>query len=830
MKKKLLLISVLVASLSCSAFTAACSGGEQPAGEPPAQSVTDNEYTLSFDSLGGSPVEAQTYKTYQYLYAPADPVREGYRFEGWYWDSEYTREFIFEGNTMLPSDVTVYAKWAKYYTLTFDTDGGSQVGDIIVEQGETATPPAAPVREGYVFEGWFADESGTRPFDFASVTSDAAVYAKWRAEQKGISVTFHRNSPLIAADEVTSAATADEGDDIDGGVAADFEEEVNASLSAPAGNVFVFGYWSLDSEGRQPVGTTVPYAEGGSLDLYARWIVSSKYCVLTFTGGSEGVLTVYARKNAPLSSEALADIRGYYGADTASFTAQDGSSFALTSVVERNLTLSPEVSSSDFEFVAEGTGYKLVKYGGAGSEVVIPSTYNGLPVTAIGQGAFTGALNSVAIPDSVRSVEAGAFEDTGLSSVEGGRYISYIGENAFAGCSVGTAIGGVLYLGDDCRAVIGYAGGTEITLPSSVIVIADGAFRDAVSLASISFSRGCALASIPANAFNGCSSLESVDLSALSPAEIGTAAFENCLSLTSVTLPATVGRLGNYAFGGCASLGQISMPGVSSIGAYAFSGCGLQSLDLSALALTEVAEGTFSGCASLEEISLPQRVMSIGARAFENCASLQTVIVNATSGARLSSIGQDAFAGCPSLRTLILFAALNGGNVAEIAGGEAAFEGCADDLVIFVAEGAPAYDATSVWYNAEEDEMYSYAQIYAQSYPGLTFLEADASLPVISIPSRSVMYSQSDQKITAQTDVLSLLLENGLTATDKGEGEVVFSIDSVTRITPSASVQLAFSSEGLYDLTECGMYQVIVRASDRFGNSYFEIVRISIVK
>ena len=71
------------------------------------------------------------------------------------------------------------------FTVTFDTNGGSQLEAQEVTLGDCAERPADPVRKGYAFEGWFADEQLTAVYDFSTpVTGDITLYAKW--EKKAV--------------------------------------------------------------------------------------------------------------------------------------------------------------------------------------------------------------------------------------------------------------------------------------------------------------------------------------------------------------------------------------------------------------------------------------------------------------------------------------------------------------------------------------------------------------------------------------------------------------------------------------------------------------------
>ena len=67
----------------------------------------------------------------------------------------------------------------KYFAVSFDTNGGSDVADIVMLTG-TIEEPAAPTREGYTFGGWYSDKECTVPFDFEDlITKNTTIYAKW---------------------------------------------------------------------------------------------------------------------------------------------------------------------------------------------------------------------------------------------------------------------------------------------------------------------------------------------------------------------------------------------------------------------------------------------------------------------------------------------------------------------------------------------------------------------------------------------------------------------------------------------------------------------------
>ncbi|MBE6426637.1 MAG: leucine-rich repeat domain-containing protein, partial [Planctomycetaceae bacterium] len=163
---------------------------------------------------------------------------------------------------------------------------------------------------------------------------------------------------------------------------------------------------------------------------------------------------------------------------------------------------------TDFEYTEYEDHIRIRKYTGSASDVTIPSTINGLPVTSISNGTFSchPRLNSVTIPKSVTHIGRGAFCRDTLTSVTIPNSVKCIGKNTFCGCE----------------------SLTSVTIPNSVTSIGKYAFYECISLTSVT---------IP----------ESVT-------SIGRSAFSSCYGLTAVTIPNSVTSIGNDAFFGCRRL------------------------------------------------------------------------------------------------------------------------------------------------------------------------------------------------------------------------------------------------------------------------------------
>ena len=117
------------------------------------------------------------------LTAPAAPTKEGYRFDGWYYDNNGGKaKWDFDAGTVTRA-MTLKAEWVQTYTVTFETSGGSAVDPVTVDAGSTVTKPADPMKSGHNFGGWYKDSTLQTPWNFANdtVTEDTTLYAKWTA-------------------------------------------------------------------------------------------------------------------------------------------------------------------------------------------------------------------------------------------------------------------------------------------------------------------------------------------------------------------------------------------------------------------------------------------------------------------------------------------------------------------------------------------------------------------------------------------------------------------------------------------------------------------------
>jgi len=204
-KKSFVMIATLVTILLLAFSLAAChktSGDDNNPDTPPAPT----EFTVTFDSCGGSTVPAVKGKTVQ---TEPLPEKDGFDFVGWYENSDYSGNRVAFPYT-ISKDVKFYAKWQEKttsteFTLTFDSCGGNNVPDIKGTKGTVVNTEPLPEKDGFDFVGWYenSDYSGNRVTFPYTISKDVKFYAKWQ-EKATYAQTTLDNFEYTEADGVVT--------------------------------------------------------------------------------------------------------------------------------------------------------------------------------------------------------------------------------------------------------------------------------------------------------------------------------------------------------------------------------------------------------------------------------------------------------------------------------------------------------------------------------------------------------------------------------------------------------------------------------------------------
>ena len=194
----------------------------------------------------------------------------------------------------------------KYFAVTFETFGGTDIAPQSVESGKTATKPTDPTKDGYIFAGWYTDSGLTAIFSFGeAVAKNITLYAKWiDATVPNFTVTFDTNGGSSVESQVVKSGTCVSEP------AAPTKETVceNGHESE-----YEFAGWYMDS------GFSEPFDFGSAvtadIKLYAKWnmrlsvVVKDGQSFNTFLKNTLGASDMTAFKR---TSEAPSTAAVYY--------------------------------------------------------------------------------------------------------------------------------------------------------------------------------------------------------------------------------------------------------------------------------------------------------------------------------------------------------------------------------------------------------------------------------------------------------------------------------------------------------------------------------------
>ena len=190
-----------------------------------------NQYTIAFDTNGGSEIAPITQDYGTEITAPDNPTRKGYTFKGW--DKEIPK-------TMPAENITVKAQWEiNQYTITFDTNGGSEIAPITQDYGTEITAPDNPTRKGYTFKGWDKEIPETMPAE------NITVKAQWEINQ--YTITFDTNGGSEIApitQDYGTEITAPDNPTRKGYTFKGWDKEIPETM--PAENITVKAQWEIN--------------------------------------------------------------------------------------------------------------------------------------------------------------------------------------------------------------------------------------------------------------------------------------------------------------------------------------------------------------------------------------------------------------------------------------------------------------------------------------------------------------------------------------------------------------------------------------------------------
>lgn len=293
-------------------------------------------------------------------------------------------------------------------------------------------------------------------------------------------------------------------------------------------------------------------------------------------------------------------------------------------------------------------------------------------VTSIGKAAFNGQykIKKIVISETVKEIKDEAFQNCyALEKIEfaGTSNLTYLGTDLIKydinlkslTLPDGLRVIGQHYLNDAGTTIVTgssafeYSYLEEVYIPSSVWIIGASTFYACKNLKTVNGMQGVTY--IFANAFNYCSSLDTIDTSKVQV--MYASAFANTTSLRSLDLNSLTTFEGGSAFSG-SGITSLSLPKVKYLYASAFyKAASVESIylnpdlqgtkDSKGVVTANIPSSCFNSCTSLSSVNIPDAITSIGSSAFSNCSSLVSIDLN-----NVESIENTAFNKCSSLVTV----------------------------------------------------------------------------------------------------------------------------------------------------------------------------------
>lgn len=221
--------------------------------------------TVMFNTNFGSAVRPAKVNVGEKMELPENPTKKGFLFKEWCMDSGGLTPF--DPETSIAGNMTLYAIWVDACSVTFDSDGGTEIPEQNIKLGELAVYPMTPTKDNHKFAHWCIDEERTEVFDFSTpVTENITLYAVFI--QTSNTVVFDSNGGSEVEKQKVSIGGFAEKPDPPEKTGFDF---VCWCTDKDCTNEFVFARMSVNSP----------------ITLYAKWQTKQLSVVFDSNGGSE---------------------------------------------------------------------------------------------------------------------------------------------------------------------------------------------------------------------------------------------------------------------------------------------------------------------------------------------------------------------------------------------------------------------------------------------------------------------------------------------------------------------------------------------------------------
>ena len=519
------------------------------------------------------------------------------------------------------------------HTVTFETGTEEIIESQTVEHGEKISKPINPIREGYIFNGWFYQGEKWSFIGYV-VTEDITLVADWTLNEYKVTINYNN----------------DKGTVID-----NYHFNDTISLENPTKVNYNFIEWQ-NGDGQKVI---FPLTVNSDLTLNAIYSNEVKF-VFDSNGGHPVDDMTYiigsTNNTLPIPTHDSGVFKGWYylkdGIDT-----KLNNNFTNTFNEGLSLKAHWDILDDNFDYTANPDGsLKVSKYKGNDLDVIVPNAVDGKLITKIGSDAFTNntSIKSVKIGDNVELIEPGCFEGcTSLGTVNFGVNVKNYGNcllnlNNLTEVVITNNIELIKLFGNQEKNIPISLTDIKVKKGNNIVeTLADKLFKSIITkrfnvtflsdycdiknnellglscILSIKVEDG--IKSIGLQAFSLCKNLNSVILPE-SLETLGHSCFYNDTSLTEINIPSKIHNLDNSLFYGCSSLRSINLPDtLVSIGNSAFKNCISLNINQLPISLENIESNAFEGCKSITEITISNTIKTISDYAFKGCTSLNAI-------------------------------------------------------------------------------------------------------------------------------------------------------------------------------------------------------------
>ncbi len=636
---KRLLVITLCLILGATPFFTACGGG---GGKP-------ETCTISFyqDSSAAEPFDAMTVNkgTVPDISGVTAPAKTGETFTGW--TDVKNSSAPYDVTKTVEADLNLYGMWqpnpGQTVRVTFNFNyEGAPAG--VVKEGPAGSAMEFPVAEraNYVFKGWFTNKECSADAAYTSLNypeSNTTLFAKWELDSNSALITYMLGEEVFATKAVVKGGKAENiacdpydyvflGWQNESGQDYDFNAVVNENVTIYADyyskglDVKDGEVWGYDDEtyGKNIVVPAIWYGDDGAGDPVEITVIGN-------LGGLNCESIVLAEGITTINNSAFANCQSLQKVVIPSTVTSIGTGIfqGCENLVQKSFGGNDTLEVKDGIVLSEDKTTALLYVGDAPEgTVTVPET-----VTTIEKFAFSYAnINKLVVPATVNKIVENAFSNSLIREADISMGTQkYLPQNAFENSTLLKTV----------------------TLAAGITTIQVSAFKGCTSLSTVNI--GADKVKLKNSAFYYCSSLETFPFEkieelgdsvfayagikeytfAQDATEVAAKQFENWNNLTTVTLPASIQKIGESAFDGCKALATINIDDgseLAEIGARAFAETAIGALDLTTCNnLTVIGANAFYNCASLTSIKLPSSLNIIGSAAFAGCSALQEISI-----------------------------------------------------------------------------------------------------------------------------------------------------------------------------------------------------------